>query len=112
MNIPTKIKMLFAYRLYPYSRKGDKLLRFLIKHGKNIHIDMVNCHIEYEDCMYSINLLGFPDYDLTNLVKRVKSMSEIVYSTKMSSSIRTRIKFWNFLEKTFGKQFISMYYGD
>lgn len=110
MNIPTKIKMLFACRCCSHNKNANKLLEFLIKHGTNVRVNMVNCHIEYENYIYTINLLGFPNRDLTKIVKTVKLSNKLVYSLNVNSSVRTRIKFWEFLEKTFDEQFIAMYY--
>ena len=112
MNISTKIKMMFACRCYSWNKNADKLLMFLIKHGTNVRVDMINCHIEYENYIYTINLLGFPNRDLTKIVKTIKSSNKSVYSLNVNSSVRTRIKFWDFLEKHLTNKFIAMYYGE
>lgn len=105
MNILQKIKIYLTPRIYPYNKNVDKFLKILIKEGKDIKIGMTNCHINYGDDTYIIDLIGFPSSDLSHGLKLTHSSSYLAYREFMPSK-KTQIKFWEFLEKEFGKDFI------
>lgn len=107
MKFSTKVYIWFNLKLYSYSDRADKFIKYIINNGKLVAIDdslygrSANVFVQAENKVFAVWISNYPYADLSDVyeVARDGVFAEKYIYTRERPSRKTQIAFWEWLEK-------------
>ena len=107
MNFSTKVCIWLNFKLYSYSSRADKFIRYIINEGKLVAVDAslygcpANAFVQVGDKVFAVWIANYPCADLSDVYEVDRDgvfPAKYIYKRERPSR-KTQIAFWEWMEK-------------
>ena len=107
MKFSTKVYIWLNFKLYSYSSRADKFIRYIINEGKLVAVDdslygcPANAFVRVGDKVFAVWISNYPYADLSDVYEVARDgvfAAKYIY-TRVRPSRKTQIAFWEWMEK-------------